>query len=63
MCGLHCKLAVYKCAVQEDLLGTEVISMSFMSITCLSTGAARMILVTALELQEDWGGTITGNVY
>ena len=44
--------------LQEEMLGTKVkryftCQCEFISITCLSTGTARLILVTAPELQED----------
>ena len=48
--------------MQEDWLGTEVISMS-LHLYLVSPLVPQDILVTAPELQEDWGGTITGNVY
>ena len=52
--------------MQEDLLGTKVKKVtSSVHLYFLSTpqsGATRIILVTAPKLQEDWGGTITGNV-
>ena len=51
--------------LQEDWLGTKDVSYCSLGLLMSSSRLVpqELILVTAPKLQEDRGGTITGNVY